>query len=209
MKTFVCDANVPWGFRDAKKLELLLDFFKSSECQLLMAKENYDECPRTIRDCLDKHVDSCFECCDVDNGFLRKVASDCRTIYKEIHGKGNNDYAVIALAIEKKSDFLVTNDFDLINAAVAYKKHHNIPKEEIIIMKVANLIRFMYDSRRDLITHKEHINTNVKFFHHVEMPNIYRGVSKFEWTKDMVKDRFLPYSSNIYHTLETVNWTKM
>lgn len=76
-------------------------------------------------------------------------------------------------------------------------------------MNVPNLIRFMYTSRRDLINHKEHINTNVKFFHHVEMPNIYRGVRDFEWTKNMVKNRFLPYSLNIYYTLETVDWTRI
>lgn len=209
MKTLIWDANVPWGFNTAKNLKSVLEFFKAADYKLYMTKETYNECPEGIKETLYLYEKNCFECCDVDKSHLQEVVKDCKSVYKSIHTKDDNDYAVISLAIDKCVDFLVSNDFDLINAAKAYKEQKGIPKREVVLMNVAGLIRLMYDSRRDLFDHEKHIRTNVMVFHHFELPNIYKGIHKFGWSQKIAKDKFTPYSQNIQRTLQIVDWTKV
>jgi len=62
----------------------------------------------------------------------------------------NNDYKLIAMAVHEDVDYLVSNDYALINVAKAYKKSKGIPKDEMVLMTAANLLWLMHRERKDL-----------------------------------------------------------
>jgi hypothetical protein len=179
----------------------------------------YNECDIKIRNQL-KNSPS-FKAIAIGKETLRSIKDDCLNLYKPIHTKNDNDYRLIAAAINENADYLATNDYDLLNMAKEYKKSKGIKKDHMILSKFSNLLWLMYSERKDLFNWRSNIISSVKLYHHVDIQNSVNDLCnlfkscrntrelqvsirdrKSEYI-DRAKDRFNPYGQNIYYTLES------
>lgn len=202
MPSFVVDACIPISLSHykLKYLKTFLRFMKETDGTVLMTPENFKECSQTVRTTLNRHES--FEIRRVTAGVFNSVKDDCTSNDREYIQ--DNDYMAIALAIQERANYLVSNDWRLLLVAKNYKARHGMSKEEIILMHSANLFWYMHSIRKDLFDWKKHIGMNIKYYHHIEIPNTYRGVQKTGWSEQFAKSRFSPYAENVFRTMQQV-----
>jgi predicted nucleic acid-binding protein len=199
---FVLDACIPISMNHykVKLLDEMLDFLKGTGSIALMAPENLQEC----KGALNPKLKACPVLKEkrVKDQIFQQLMSDCKS--NDTEHVQDNDYKAIALAIQESADYLVSNDWRLILVAKRYKARHQIPKQSVTLMNSANLFWFMHSMRKDLFDHKTHIGINVKYYHHIEVPNTHSGISKRSWTERFAKERFNPYAENIFRTMQSM-----
>ena len=133
---------------------------------------------------------------------FNEIKDECINVYpSEIQ---DPDYILIAMAIQENVDYLVSNDYKLINVAKEYKKSKNIHKGDIVLMTVAGLFRLIHEERKDIFGWKPHVRINLKFYRQVEIPNTFDGIKSRKWTEELAKKRFHPYHENIVTTINLV-----
>jgi hypothetical protein len=189
------DASAIIGFDEANihMLDSIRAYFKASNHLMIVCQEIVQECKTVQPRIADSDV------CNVvhsrDETF-QAVKSLSRSPELRIQ---DNDYRCIASAIDEKCLYLVSNDMGLIAAANNYTKQKGIGLKSFTL---ANFLYYMYASRRDLFSWKLNIKTVAKLYHHVEMQNIVDGIKTRKWELKQARERFLPYATNIYQTID-------
>ena len=203
MAKIAIDANIPISFNN-EKVDFWSDFIKYVKVtghEILIPIEVFGELRdrRTRRGVEDSDL---IQKIAIGEKVYNKVKNNCLGACPKVIQ--NNDYKLIAMAVHEGVDYLVSNDYALINVAKAYKKSNNIPKDEMVLMTAANLLWLMHSERKDLFGWKQNVRVNLKFYRHIEIPNTYDGITKRQWDEQFAKNRFDPYQMNIIKTIDSV-----
>ncbi|CAD6490733.1 MAG: hypothetical protein CHKLHMKO_00005 [Candidatus Argoarchaeum ethanivorans] len=203
MAKIAIDANIPISFNN-EKVDFWSDFIKYVKVtghEILIPIEVFRELldRRTRRSVEDSNL---IQKIAIGKEVYDKVKNDCRVACSRVIQ--NNDYKLIAMAVHEDVDYLVSNDYALINVVKAYKKSKGISKNEMFPMTAANLLWLMHSERKDLFGWKQNVRVNLKFYRHIEIPNTYDGITKRQWDEQFAKNRFDPYQMNIINTIDSV-----
>ena len=203
MAKIAIDANIPISFNN-EKVDFWSDFIKYVKVtghEILIPIEVFGELldRRTRRGVEDSDL---IQKISIGEEVYNKVKNNCLGACPKVIQ--NNDYKLIAMAVHEGVDYLVSNDYALINVAKAYKRSNNIPKDEMVLMTAANLLWLMHSERKDIFGWKPNICVNLKFYRHIEIPNVYDGITKRQWDEQFAKNRFDPYRMNISNTIDSV-----
>ena len=203
MAKIAIDANIPISF-NSEKVDFwsgFIKYVKATGHGILIPIEIFGELldRRTKRVVEDSNL---IQKIPIGEEVYDKVKNDCRGACSTVIQ--NNDYKLIAMAVHEDVDYLVSNDYALINVAKAYKKSKGIPKDEMVLMTAANLLWLMHRERKDLFGWKPHVRVNLRFYRHIEIPNTYEGITKRQWDEQFARNRFDPYQTNIINTINSV-----
>jgi predicted nucleic acid-binding protein len=194
----VFDASGILGFdhSEVRMVGDILSYFEKSDHKLIMCSENLYECHLALRSALKKS--SVTSEVKVSEDVFKQVKAICHLTAPV----GPNDYKCIATAIEQKADFLVSNDYGLIKAANVCR---NQGQGKFRVLTPVSLLFYMYRKHRELFDWKPSLIGAVKFYHEVEVPRVFHGVTKLNFTERDTRQVFTPYATHIYDTLKTVN----
>jgi hypothetical protein len=191
------DASAIIGFDDPniRMLEEIRKYFRASNHLMIICREIAQECLSVRPPLNDSDV-----CTIVSSGqtTFRDVKSMCNGPVPQI---SDNDYRCISTAVDEGCPYLVTNDAVLLEAAKYYATRKPVG---LIVFTPANFLYYMHSSHKDLFSWKINIKTATKLFHHVEMENLVLGIQRKKWVLKQAKERFTPYATNIYQTIDKV-----
>lgn len=203
MKKIVIDANIPISFIH-KKVNLWETFGKYVEetsHEIIMPIEVYDEV-------IDRKTRQVFEanCCfikqvETNQKLFYEIKTECESLLKRRNLIQDNDFKLITAAIDQKADILVSNDYELLNVLEKYKQHKGIPKNQLLFLRAAGLLRLMHNECKNIFDWGPHVVANLKFYHHIEIPNTCDGMLKRNWNEKFAKSRFIPFQNNIIETV--------
>ncbi|MCJ7773793.1 MAG: hypothetical protein MUP22_11760 [Desulfobacterales bacterium] len=203
MAKIAIDANIPLSFinENVDLWDFFINYAETTGHEILMPTEVFDE----VRDWKKKRIleqTKSIKKISISNETFDEIKDECINVYpSEIQ---DPDYILIAMAVQEKVDFLVSNDYKLINVAKEYKKSKNIRKTDMVLMTVAGLFWLMHKERKDIFGWKSHIRMNLKFYRQAEIPNTFDGIKTRNWTEKLAKERFHPYHENIVTTIDLV-----
>jgi len=204
METFIFDANVPIAFDVAGHFSLLAEVFKNpQEHKILMSKDNFDECKRKgLRLCTQlKEIPSFGVDETLDKNKVKEVKTVCeKTLKRKLHqGKKDEDYQVIALAIQTNAEFLVTNDGQLFDVFGDYKKLYpeNQTLKRIRPLTIPLFLRYIGNLNKDILYPNRYANVNFDIYNNVETPRFWEGIKHYAWELELVRRVFKPYADNV------------
>lgn len=210
METFVFDANVPIAFDTAGHFSVLSEIFVNpQEHKIMMSKDNFDECKRkySFKLCNQLKAIPSFNVNEtLDKNKVKEIKKVCeKKLGQKLHqGKKDEDYQVIALAIQENTDFLVTNDRKLFDVFENYKK--SFPNDPIVKkikpMTIALFLRYMGNLNRDILIPKRFASVNFDVYEKVETPNFWEGIKNYTWELELVQNLFKPYAQNVMEVIK-------
>lgn len=203
MAKIAIDANIPISFINEKFdfWDFFIEYAETTGHEILMPVEVFGE----VLDFRKKRIlekTTSIQKITLKDEMFDKIKKDCIAVHRS--KIQDNDYRLIAMAIQENVDYLVSNDFKLITVAKEYKKSKSISKYEIVLITVAGLFRLMHEERKDIFGWKSHVRKNLKFYHQIEIENTCDGIKSRNWDEKFAKSRFLPYYENIITTIDMV-----
>jgi hypothetical protein len=192
---FSIDANVPISFNESKHF----DFLEKFKHNFTIDEENLKECSK---DGLYRKVSN-IQDIDINFTLPEELVLYVEWLYKEklkkpIHQKNKNDYRVIANAIDKEADYILTNDRILFHT---FNKIRNIDKQEkklipdnLKIIHIAAFLRLLPDMGYDT---KLVARLNKSIYCKTEIPNNTINIQKMGWKIIHVQEIFNPYGDNL------------
>lgn len=202
MKTYVIDANIAIAFNTIGLFQEFKQVFDNQEeSSLFMSKEIYKECIfKGSRD-LCKQLDSIksFKKQPVEKNLVKQIKQFAKDNKIIIHQKKDNDFEVIATAIQYDADFIVTNDRALLSFFNFYKRKHKLSKQlqKTTSMSLAMFLRFMRKEKPCIFNTKVTFKANIKVYDEVEIPNFHYGIKHMGWTCKDVQVIFKYYIDNL------------
>ena len=193
------DSSAIIGFDDSDvdMLGEMHGYFRGSNHVMVICNAVWNEC-RFLRDAF---VES-NECKRVrtNDATFQAVRALCHPV-PTLRGVQDNDFRVIASAVDEGCTYLVSNDGGQIEATSRYAQRKRI---NVRPLSVANFLYYMYSVRRDLFPWKMNIKKVTNFYHYVEIKNMFDGITDpaRHWDLAISRNRFAPYAKNIYQTVD-------
>ncbi len=203
MSKIAIDANIPISFINEKVdiWTIFENYVESTGHEILMPIEVFDE----VKDRKTRRIfqnSNFINKITLEDHVFDQIKTDC--LQSSSVKIQKNDYKLIGTAVSCNADFIVSNDYALIKVVEDYKRKKNIPKDEIIPLRAAGLLRLMHQENKNLFDWKNHIGKNLKFYHHIEIPHTCENIKKGNWDESFAKARFKPFHENITETITSV-----
>ena len=205
MEMFTFDANIPIAFRNSGHFDILIALFSDfDKYKIIMSKENFNECKDfNLRKEL-KNL-TCFTTEDnVDKEIVKQIKDVCeKKLRKKLHQKKDSDYHVIALAIQRKVNYLVTNDRDLFHTFEKYKRFFptNSTLQRIQPLTMATFLRYLAKLNKDVFTPSITANINFDVYEKEEVPCFCIQVKDMGMKDTEVQSLFRFYADNVLEAI--------
>ena len=209
MASFIFDANIIWGAHESGILDDIFLFLESGPHEFFMVSEIINECPRNIQAIVRAKTSILqeFSPPQVDVDRIETVLNSY-TPGHPIHANNQNDFRLIAGAMQRNIEYIITNDKHIQLNFTQHKRTIHLPPRPLFITGPTGLFTLMFLERRDLFPWRKHIRLNLDFFYSSELKNIASGLKERNWSIQNAQKRFRPYKENIEYSIEeTINTT--
>lgn len=202
----VLDSNIFISFNDVSLLQMLTKFMENKDnlFEFIVSDGVFEkECSRGLRNQFRDYV----TIKEVKKEFVREVKDNFIRAYKKIHTNRDIDYEIVALSIKEKTNYLVTNDRDIIcGTSILFEKHEvyrNEKGNEMKLTSLAGLIRMMYKYKKNIFNGKRDLAAKYfLFYREIELPNCHEGIKEREWPVSTVQRIIDPYKENVLTLIE-------
>jgi len=205
MALFVLDANFLWDFHKSRMFDFIMTYMRSGPHEMYMERMIYDECPPTVQNAIDANHDI-IEIENLSPDGEQRIP-ELKQI-RDLHMKNDNDYRVLAFAIEIGAQFIGTNDSPLTNLINDYRRRKNCDNTVLLPINPITLLLKIHEKNKTILDWKNYIFKNMELFERAELENICSIVLKEKWSKyqshQIAMDRYSPFKSGIEQIINSV-----
>ncbi|MBU7024166.1 MAG: hypothetical protein HXS40_08350 [Theionarchaea archaeon] len=196
----VFDANVPICLDKIGFLEEALDHIGNLDGTIYINSLNFHEIHKySIRKRIQES--SCYKNFDHDELSYEQFKKQ-KLIPARIR-PNKEDGAVLHTSVMVAANFLVSNDFGVIEIAQKLKEASRI--KGMVPFTIVTLLKYLHLSKQ--ITYRTFLKQSLRLFKNHEIENLFRGIREQNWSKSEMESRFKSYKDPIienYPSLEGV-----